>query len=240
MALIPVPETPLPIVWQNTVVDLEPSSRYGPEGTPDTASVNTTMVLVNPHPEPQEISFLAPGHYEAEASARELGTEQGQRAEAIPQDDPRFGELVGVLQGLQEQLAADAARVQALLDKVRQFHRFTLELGPGNRVVRFFTRLPVIREQDGTYKFSEVVPAQFTQLVTHGDFSVVVLLPRAAQGYDQPPTYNVVLKEWSTEVTTQVFGDPNNPSLPALAGRAAVTWYWRQDPVLFVRYEYAG
>jgi hypothetical protein len=229
MALIPIPEQPLPIVWQNTVVDIEATSRYGTPGeTPDTASINTTFVLQNPHPGP--VAFIVPGHHEAEASARALGETQGQAAEVVNQGDPEFEEVVRHLQDLQAQLQADQAVVETLLGKVKQFHRFRLELGEGNRVVRFFTRLPVIQEPDGTYKFSELVPREFTQLVTHGDFSVVVHIPRPAQGYDTQPLYNVELVEYSQEA---------NPQVVSVGQRQAVGWYWRQDPLLTVRYRYA-
>lgn len=197
-----------------------------PGETPDTASINTTFVLQNALPGP--VDFVVPGHYEAEASARPLGEAPGQSAEAIPRDDPQFGEIVQHPQELQQQLQSDEARVQALLDRVKQFHRFQLELGEGNRVVRFFTRLPVVQEPDGSYKFS--VPREFTQLVTHGDFSVVVLVPRPAQGYDTPPLYNVETLEYSPEA---------NPQVATLAGRQTVAWYWRHDPLLIVRYRYS-
>jgi hypothetical protein len=234
MALIPIPAQPLPIVWQNTVVDIEPTSRYGTPGeTPDTASINTTLVLQNPHPGP--VQFIVPGHHEAEASARPLGEAEGQRADLVAQGDPRFADLMSQLEELQRQLQADAGRVQALLEKVKQFHSFQLELGQGNRIVRFFTRLPIIREPDESYKFSELVPREFTQLITHGDFSVVVFPPRSAEGYDQPPLYKVELLEWSTDVETQVFG---RDALPAVGRRLAVSWWWRNDPLLTVRYRY--
>lgn len=186
------------------------------------------MVLQNPHPGP--VAFVAPGHHEAEASARPLGQAEGQSGELIGQGTPEFEELVGQLQRLQAQLQADATHAQAILDKVKQFHRFQLELGEGNRVVRFFTRLPVIQEPDGTYKFSELVPREFLQLVTHGDFSVVVFIPRPAQGYDTQPLYNVELVDYSQEA---------GPAVVKVAERQAVGWYWRQDPILTVRYRYA-
>jgi hypothetical protein len=90
------------------------------------------------------------------------------------------------LESLQQQPQADADGARQLVHKVKQSYRFQLELGAGNRVVRFFTRLPPAREPDGTYRFS-ARPREFAQLVTHGDLSVIVLLPRSAQGYDTPP-----------------------------------------------------
>lgn len=233
MAIIPVPTQPLPIVWQNTIIAIEPTSRYGPDGTPDTASINTTFALREAYS--GALTFLAPGHHEAEASARVTGEAQGQKAELVQKGDPEFDELVGQLEDIQRQLQANAERAQAFLAKVKQVHQFRLVLSGNRRLVHFFTRLPVVREPDGTFKLSELVPREFLQLVTHGDFSVIALVPRAAQGYDTPPAYNVELVDWSKETETQVFGRDGQP---ALAHRLGVTWYWKQDPLLFVRYRY--
>ncbi|MEX0833674.1 MAG: hypothetical protein WD276_07375 [Actinomycetota bacterium] len=237
MSLIPIPNPPVPIVWQNTVVDIEPSSRYGDaERTPDTASINTTFALVNEHPG-EELVFVAPGHHETQVSARELGTDQGTEVDRIPRGESEFDELMNWLQGLPPEGSLEEPAIQQMLEKVRQFHKFRLTLGEGRRLVRFFTRLPIIREDDGSYKFSEIVPARFTQLVAHGDFSVVTLLPRSA-AYDQPPRYNVRLVDWFKDVENQVFGDPSNPTLHALARRMCVTWWWQHDPLVFATYRY--
>lgn len=234
MALIPVPEEPLRIIWQNTVVDIEPTSRYGiPGDTPDTASINTTLVLEKPHAGP--VTFLAPGHYEEEVSARQLGEAQGTRAEAIPRGHPEFEEIKARLEEIGGQLEASQEEVRRLLSKVKQFHRFTLEVAEGNRVLRYFARLPVIREPEKTYKFSQLVPVEFARLAPGGDFSVVVLLPRPAEGYDDGPGYEVRLLDWSKAANPQVFG---HGGTPALAQRTAVAWYWRKDPRLDTVWEY--
>lgn len=240
MALLPIPEQPLPIVWQNTIVDIEATSRYPKEGqatTPDTASINTTMCLVNPQTEPQTVAFIAPGHYEAEASARQLGDPTGVPAEEVAQGTEVFDELVARLQALQQQLKTGEAQAQELIARVKKFQHFRLELAPGGRIIRFFTRLPVIQEPDGTYKFSELVPRQFVRLEGRADFSVVVFPPRNSEGYANVPAYQIELVDWTREPAPQVFGQDN---LPFIAQRQAVAWYWRQDPVLQVIYRYKG
>jgi hypothetical protein len=246
MGLIPIPENPqqLAIVWQNSVIDVEATSRYEPNKK-DTANVSTTFLLQTEYQ--GEVGFIVPGHFETEVVARDI-TDPSADASTIAEapavehvgaGEAAFGELQGVLERLQADLQVQRDVLDATLDKVKQFHRFRLELSPGRRLVRFFTRLPLIEEPDGSYKFSEIVPAAFTQMITHGDFSVVGLLPRRAQGYDAPnPTYGVQLVEWSQEVTWQVFGHESNPAGPALTDRLAVTWYWRNDPLLFFRYRY--
>lgn len=239
MALVPLPKDPLPIVWQNTVVDIEPTSRYGDlEKTPDTASINTTLVLRDAQSEP--VTFIAPGHWEEEASARLLGESRGYPAEHVAQTDPDFEQLMQELQSYHGRLKPERReQAKVILEKVRQFHRFHLDLRE-KRVVRFFTRLPIIKEADGSYKFSELVPWEFTQLVTHGDLSVVVLLPRGAQGYDTQPLYNVSLESFEP-ADSQVFGPGvgGAQSFPPPGQRTAVSWYWKNDPVLTVRYRYS-
>jgi len=237
MSLIPIPEQPLPIVWQNTIVDIEATSRYPKEGetAPDTASINTTICLVNPQPEPQRVTFVAPGHYEAEASARELGTPTGVRAEEVVPGTEAFDELIARLQALSEELKTAGAQAQELIERTKKFQRFHLELMPGGRIIRFFTRLPVIQEPDGTYKFSELVPRQFARLEGRADFSVVVFLPRDSEGYANVPAYQIELLDWTKEPAPQIFG---RDGVPLVAQRQAAAWYWRQDPVLQVIYRY--
>lgn len=237
MSLIAIPEQPLPILWQNTVVDIEATSRYPKQGEtiPDTASINTTICLVNPQPEPQSVVFVAPGHHEAEASARELGDPTGVKAEEVALGTEAFDELLARLQALQQELQTAGAQAQELIERTKKFHRFQLELAPGGRIVRFFTRLPVIQEPDGTYKFSELVPRQFARLEGRADFSVVVFIPRNSEGYTNVPAYQIELMDWTKDPQPQVFG---REELTPIAQRQAVAWYWRQDPVLQVIYRY--
>lgn len=229
MSLLPVPEEPLPIVWQNSVVDIEPTSRYGPGGTPDTASVNTTLVLDVSKKGP--VTFLAPGHWEEEASARTLGEGAGQRADLVTRDHPDFDGLLQRLRSLQDRITDDTERA---LGKVKRFHRFTIELDEGSRVLRFFSRLPIVREDDGTYKFSMIVPVEFVRMVKGGDFSVLALLPRDARDYPSPPKYGVKLVKWFKGANARVFGRDKDD----LGGRTAVTWTWRVDPVIDLSWLY--
>lgn len=45
LAPVPLPDQPLTILWQSTVIDVEPGSRYGYNS--DAAAVNTTLAVVN-------------------------------------------------------------------------------------------------------------------------------------------------------------------------------------------------
>ena len=48
------PMTPVPIAWENCLVDLQPTSLYGADH--DTAMINTTMLLQAPSAE--EVIFV--------------------------------------------------------------------------------------------------------------------------------------------------------------------------------------
>lgn len=233
MAIFPVPEKRTPLTWQNSVVDIEPTSRYGPEGAPDTASVNTTLVFAEPIGGPFDL--LVPGHYEAEASARVEGQETRVTGEPIARGEAGFDEAVGVLKGLSQETSSPTEHVDFLLGKLRQIHRLRMEGAEGRRVVRFFTRLPLIEEPDGSYKFSMIAPVEFAELVPGGDFTVTAMLPRDAD-YDAEPRYRVELKSFSKEANPQVFGDDD---APALGGRKAVSWYWKQDPEVVIVFGYS-
>jgi len=234
MALAPVTEEPVPIVWENTVVDIEPTSQLGAEASPDTASINTTLLLDVPKPGP--VSFIAPGHWEDEVMARPFGRSPGMKpAEVVQRGEATFAELVERFSAMRRRRDADDARVERMLRKVRRFHRFSLELDAGRRLVRFFTRLPIIQEDDESYKFSGIYPVEFTELAKDGDFSVVVLLPRNATGYTGTPNYLVRLVDATPDPEPTILDGKRHP---APGERIAVSWYWRVDPILDVRYVY--
>ena len=59
----------------------------------------------------------------------------------------------------------------------------TVEVPPGDLVVRYHTRLPVIAEPDGTYRFAEFVPRSHGAVPDPGgELSVAVVMPRAGPG----------------------------------------------------------
>ena len=232
MAIFPIPERPLPLTWQNSVVDIEPTSRYGPEGTPDMASVNTTLVFAEPLDSP--VDLLAPGHYEAEASVRLEGHDTRVAGEVIAEGESGFDDVMNVLQRLADETSTPTLDVDRMLGKIRVVHRIRLEAAPGQRMVRFFTRLPVIKEPDGHYKFSMIAPVEFAELAPGGDFTVSALLPRDAD-YGEEPRYRVEMISHSKEANPQVFG---NDETPPLGGRKAVSWYWKQDPEVIIVFGY--
>jgi hypothetical protein len=45
LTAVPLPDQPLTILWQSTLIDIEPGSRYGYRH--DAAAINTTLAIVN-------------------------------------------------------------------------------------------------------------------------------------------------------------------------------------------------
>ncbi|MBA2360050.1 MAG: hypothetical protein H0V79_03760 [Actinobacteria bacterium] len=69
-------------------------------------------------------------------------------------------------------------------------------------------------------------------LATGGTISVAVTLPRSTQ------RFSVDLLDWTRNFSPQAFG--KDPGLPLVGGRFLVSWFWQNDPELFVAYRYAG
>lgn len=45
LTAVPLPDQPLTVLWQSTLVDIEPGSRYGYRH--DAAAINTTLAIAN-------------------------------------------------------------------------------------------------------------------------------------------------------------------------------------------------
>lgn len=45
LTAVPFPDRPLTVLWQSTLVDVEPGTRYGYRH--DAAAINTTLAVVN-------------------------------------------------------------------------------------------------------------------------------------------------------------------------------------------------
>jgi hypothetical protein len=226
VALVPVPVPALPVRWSKAVVDIEPMTRYGSPA--DVASVNSTICLHNPGAEPREVTLYAPAHWENEANLR-VGQEARKPASPIregPLEREAFGPLLAEL-GQRAPAAADG--LEAILARTRKVYAGTVEVPPGDLVVRYHTRLPLIAEGDGSYRFAEFVPRSYGAEAPGGELSVAVLLPRWVPGY----TIEVV-------DCAQADGAGGNLEWSILArdNLYALTWYWRYAPVLWLQYRY--
>jgi hypothetical protein len=143
-----------------------------------------------------------------------------------PLERERFAPLRAVLS---ERLPAAAAGLDAILARTRKVYAGTVEVPPGDLVVRYHTRLPLVAEADGSYRFAEFVPRSYGAAAPGGELSVAVVMPRWVPGYE-------------IEVVDCAQRDPAGGnlewSLLARDNLYAFTWYWRYAPVLWLQYRY--
>jgi hypothetical protein len=226
VALVPVPVPALPVLWSKAVIDLEPMTRYGSPA--DVASVNSTICLHNPGPAPREVTLYAPSHWENEANLR-VGQEARKPASPIREEPLEPERLAPLLADLRREAPAAATGLEAILARSRKVYAGTVEVPPGDLIVRYHTRLPIIAEPDGSYRFAEFVPRSHGAVPPGGELSVALVLPRWGPGYA------IEALDWAQ---TDARGGNLEWGLLARDNLYAFTWYWRYDPVLWLRYRY--
>ena len=242
LGAVPVlPDHPLRILWQSTVIDIEPGSRYG--YAHDAASINTTLAIANDAD--QELSFpliLAttdpeerdPSHYSVRVA--------GDVKELVPVADDGFEQewqtlAASIAQQAQAQ-GYDPARIQRYLEELKADVKRArkspeVKIPPrGRRFVHSYQRKLLDDQGGGLYRFIGIFPLPQFALVVGGTISVTVLLPRSTQ------EFGVDLVDWTRNFSPQAFG--KDPALPQIAGRFGVSWFWRNDPELSVSYVYTG
>jgi hypothetical protein len=128
-------------------------------------------------------------------------------------------------------------RVEAYLEQlrrsVRRAHKseqITIRAGE-QRFIRTHQR-KLLREREGAFEFRGIFPLPQFVLATGGTLSVAVAVPRTVQ------RFSVDLLDWTRQFSPQAFG--KDPGLPLVGGRYLVSWFWQNDPELFVAYRYAG
>lgn len=241
MALFAIPEQPIPILRQETVVDLQPTSRFPGHAGADTAVVSTS-IWVAPA-EAGTVGFLAPGRHEgntwATATTPQAGPPKAAPGPAltwghqVTADHPDYATHVARLRSLAKETGSTRATVDRLIDRTERIHRLELALERGPQLVRFGARLRVPRADDGLHRLWEVVPGAGTKLVEGGDFTVIVLLPPPFHGTPDLPAWEVELKEFTAKPKPKVLGQTGRGTL---GGRIAVVWSWSRDPCLIIGY----
>ncbi len=237
LSAVPLPDQPLRVLWQSTVVDIEPGTRYGHRH--DAAAINTTLAIVNDtgaelqfplivattDPEPRDSTHrsVRTGSKGLELQETEIDAEWETFAQAIRN--------AATAQGY------TAERIEAYLQRLRReirraYRSEQIRLAPGEqRFIRSYQR-KLLAERDGAFEFRGIFPLPQFILATGGTISVAVALPRATQ------RFAVDLLDWTRNFTPQAFG--KDPGLPQVAGRFLVSWFWQNDPELFVSYRYTG
>jgi hypothetical protein len=232
-----LPDQPLTILWQSTVIDIEPGSRYGYRN--DAAAINTTLAIVNntggvlefplllatTDPEPIDPSQLAvrvanerPKLEDADFEVEWAAFEQSIRAQAHAQGHGP------------ERIAWYLHKLKAELKALKRSQPIRLQPGE-QKFIRSYQRKR-IRGREGIFEFRGIFPLPQFALAVGGTISVAVALPRSTQ------RFAVDLVEWTRAYGPQAFG--RDPGLPQVAGRFIVSWFWGNDPELYVSYRYSG
>lgn len=221
-----LPSQPHALAWQNTVVDIEATSRYG--GSEDKATVSTTLCLL----QPAEGTFTIP--VPGPIGTRSWIQADGATAasELIEAKDERFSVLRGALGDDLAARGADPDHAGEHLERAQQFEVFQLQLTSSLRLLHIVTSTPVLPSEGG-FRFGGMAPAEFTALPKGSDFSMLVMLPRAVE--EGEPKFRVRLERWAGWANAVVFGQGG---VPPIAGRSGVAWYDRKDPDHFALYLY--
>ena len=150
-------------------------TRYGSPA--DVASVNSTLCLHNPGRESREVTLYAPAHWENEANLR-----VGQEARNPPLRSARSPWTASASSRCWPR-SASASRPPprgwyASWPARARSTRAPSRSPPGDLVVRYHTRLPLIAEPDGSYRFAEFVPRSYGAVPPGGELSIAVVMPR--------------------------------------------------------------
>jgi len=226
MALSPM--TPVPITWQNCLVDLQPTSQFGADH--DTAMINTTMQLSSPSAE--EVVFVLPTAEEPE-QAPMMRVIADAPLEAHEFEETSFDDVEADLAEAFEK-AQEADR--ALWELVKQHasggvSRTKVKIKQGDQLVWFFYPQKVPRLDDGSYEFRVLAPLASFVLATGGSLSFAVGLPRI-HGRAISLQQAVAENPPGTSV-----GDLSER--PVLGQRQFVAHFLQNDPLYRVRYTYA-
>jgi hypothetical protein len=205
-----LPDGPLPLVRQATVVDVEPSTRYGHRY--DGASVNTALALANDGTTAIEFPLIL-------ATTDPENRDPGRSGPATGEDEGDWGALLealranGVALGYRpERLDAFLARLRATVERASKSRR--VELAPGARMLVRTNQRKLLGLRAGVFAVSGLYPLPQFVLGDGGELSVVVALPLGAEPVEWAP--------------------PASPQL--IAERAVLAWTARGEARVSYRY----
>ncbi|MDQ3379641.1 MAG: hypothetical protein M3546_04885 [Actinomycetota bacterium] len=237
LTAVPLPDRPLTVLWQSTLVDIEPGTRYGYRH--DAAAINTTLAVLNDTGAPLEFPLILattdPENRSGSHRAIRVGNDQPVLEEV--EVDAEWETMAAALRANAVGLGHDQAWVDQYLEQLRKtirraYRSEPIRLEPGQeRFIRTHQR-KLLAEQNGAFEFRGVFPLPQFVLARGGTISVAVALPRSTQ------KFSVDLLDWTRNFSPQAFG--KDPGLPLVGGRFLVSWFWQNDPELFVSYRYGG
>jgi hypothetical protein len=220
---VELPTGLLPLLWQATVVEIEPGSRYG--SRTDAAAVNSTLSIRNDTSEPLRFPLIL-----ATTDAEDRTPRGGSRSSsARPADeDADWQTLAAAIRTNAAGRGIAGDRVEHYLTRlrasVRRAYRSELvTLGTGEeRFVRTYQR-KLIPGWDGEFELRALCPLPQFALSPRGAVSVVVVLPAAAL------QFGVEVVDWHRPSSTRV----------SLGDRLAISWEWQEAAAdVFVAYRY--
>lgn len=240
LTAVPLPDQPLTVLWQSTVIDIEPGSRYGYKT--DAASINTTLAVVNntgaPISFPLVLATTDPEERDPSHRRVRVGSEEPPLSAVADGDlDQEWETFAASVRAQGAAQGHDSQRIEAYLKQLRRTikrayksEQITLAQGQ-ERFIRTHNR-KLLPARDGVFEFRGIFPLPQFALSTGGTISVVVAVPRSTQ------RFTVDLLDWTRNFSPQAFG--KDPGLPLVGGRFLLSWFWQNDPELHVAYRYTG
>ncbi len=237
LTAVPLPQRPLSVLWQSTVVDVEPATRYGHRY--DGAAVNTTLAVQNDTGStlvfPLILATTYPEEHDPARRGRSVAGRDLAPGDTDPQDEwDTLASAIranGIAQGYPpERMDVYLAKLRASLARASKSKAVTLGAGE-QRFIRTYQR-KLLRTRDGVFEFRAIVPLPQFALSAGGSIGVAVVLPA------DTPQYSVELLDWTRTPPPQAFG--KDQGLPGVGGRLAVAWSWKADPELALSYRYVS
>lgn len=232
-----LPDQPLTILWQSTVVDIEPGSRYSYKN--DAAAINTTLAIVNNSSQPLEFPLLVATTDPEDIDPSQLSVRIANDSPELKDTDAEqewdvFAQAIlaqGQAQGHSpERIQWYLHKLKSELRRLKKSNPVVLQAGE-QKFIRSHQRKR-IKGTDNLYEFRGIFPLPQFALAVGGTISVAVALPRSTQ------RFAVDLVDWTRSYGPQAFG--RDPGLPQVAGRYLVSWFWGNDPELYVSYRYSN
>jgi hypothetical protein len=237
LTAVPLPDQPLSILWQSTVVDIEPGSRFGHRH--DAAAINTTLAVLNDTDATLEFPLILattdPEERDPSHFAVRVGSQPLDLTDADP--DTEWDEFAASVRAIALAQGTPAERIDAYLAELRKDLQRAkksrpVTLAPNEqRFIHSYQR-KLLDEEDGVLEFRGLFPLPQFLLPDGETISALVMLPRSTS------QFTVDLVDWTKAFSPQAFG--KDAGLPQIAGRFAVSWLWQDDPELYLSYRYSG
>jgi hypothetical protein len=237
LTAVPLPDGPLAVLWQSTLIDIEPGTRYGYKN--DAAAINTTLAVVNNTGSDLSFPLLLASTDPEERDPSHMSVRVGGERPSLTDTtiDAEWDQFAAAVRANAQAQGYTVERVNHFLSKLkgelkraRKSEVVTLKAGE-ERFIRSYQRKVLPARDAGLFEFRGIFPLPQFVLPVGGSISVIVALPRSTN------RFGVDLVDWTRNYGPQAFG--KDPGLPQVAGRFMVSWFWRNDPELYVTYRYA-